>query len=196
MKNYTVLAESERGPQIVEHRNTLAVQFHISSKYLETVKALENFIKYKILEIQKVERMHITLNQADLNQRRNKFQLSQNTNETLSKIGSQGKIQAEKEDTKVLFTKDFKFSGNNYSRRRKFVVVDNNAINSDQIRPSTTAKDSHRSLGKTTEKKTHKETDGFDFQNDSELVLTNGDGFMTERGLGFEFKPPSSAAGF
>lgn len=36
------------------------------------------------------------------------------------------------------FTKDFKFSGNNYSARRKFVVVDNNAINKEQIRPQTT----------------------------------------------------------
>lgn len=29
----------------------------------------------------------------------------------------------------IFYTKEFKHSGNNYSRRRKCVVVDNNAIN-------------------------------------------------------------------
>ncbi len=39
--------------------------------------------------------------------------------------------KSENEEDAPTFTKDFKFSGNNYSRRRKFVVVDNNAINID-----------------------------------------------------------------
>jgi hypothetical protein len=40
----------------------------------------------------------------------------------------------EKKEEKIDFTKDFRFSGNNYSRRRKFVVVDNNAINKTAIK--------------------------------------------------------------
>lgn len=43
-KNYVILAENDKGPQIVEHNNTLAVQFTVERKYLETVKLLNNFI--------------------------------------------------------------------------------------------------------------------------------------------------------
>lgn len=65
IKNYTIIGENEKGPQLVEHRNTLACQFHINIRYKETVKVIENFIKYKILEIQKVDKIHITLEEAD-----------------------------------------------------------------------------------------------------------------------------------
>ena len=36
-KNYDSLAESDRGPQIAIHKNTLSVQFQIDPKYKETV---------------------------------------------------------------------------------------------------------------------------------------------------------------
>lgn len=42
------------------------------------------------------------------------------------------------DEEKVAFTKDFRHSGLNYSKRRKFVVVDNNAINHEIVRPNTT----------------------------------------------------------
>eukprot|EP00347_Sterkiella_histriomuscorum_P023878 403333072 len=132
-KNYTILAESERGPQIIEHRNTIAVQFHIVRRYSETVTVLQNFIKHKILEIQKVDRIHITLEEADLKSRMSMFKFfGQNKNDSKHSMNPMN-------DEPVAFTKDFKFSGNNYSRRRKFVIVDNNAINKETIRPSTTA---------------------------------------------------------
>ena len=35
--NYDSLAESERGPQIVTHLHSVAVQFHIDKKYKETI---------------------------------------------------------------------------------------------------------------------------------------------------------------
>lgn len=36
-KNYDTLAESERGPQIVTHLNSVITQFHIDKKYKESV---------------------------------------------------------------------------------------------------------------------------------------------------------------
>lgn len=41
---FTVLAESERGPQIIIHQNFVGVQFHINSKYPETLEVLRNFV--------------------------------------------------------------------------------------------------------------------------------------------------------
>ena len=43
-KNYTTLAEGERGPQIAEHRNSILTQFPIKGKHKETVALLTNFI--------------------------------------------------------------------------------------------------------------------------------------------------------
>ncbi len=42
-RNYATLAESDRGPMIAEHRNTLVVQFTIQQKYTESVTILNNF---------------------------------------------------------------------------------------------------------------------------------------------------------
>jgi len=43
-KNYITLAESDKGPQIIEHNNSIAVQFIIDERYPETIKLLCNFI--------------------------------------------------------------------------------------------------------------------------------------------------------
>ncbi len=43
-KNYTTIAESEKGPEVIEHLNTVAVQFHIEKKYSATVELLNNFV--------------------------------------------------------------------------------------------------------------------------------------------------------
>ena len=50
--NYHVLADNEKGPSIVEHKNTLATLFHIDPKHAETVQILENFVKQKTTLIQ------------------------------------------------------------------------------------------------------------------------------------------------
>ncbi len=34
---YSIIAESERNPVIIEHFNTIAVQFYITNNYPETV---------------------------------------------------------------------------------------------------------------------------------------------------------------
>ncbi|CAG9323794.1 unnamed protein product [Blepharisma stoltei] len=40
----SVLAESQRGPQIIVHNNAVGVQFHVSSKYPMTFLILKNFV--------------------------------------------------------------------------------------------------------------------------------------------------------
>ena len=42
---YETMAESHRGPMLAVHQNTCSVQFQISSKYPETTKILENFVR-------------------------------------------------------------------------------------------------------------------------------------------------------
>lgn len=51
-ENYRLVADSDRGPQIVTHENTLAVQFHVSHRYPETMQVLRNFVFTKLSEIQ------------------------------------------------------------------------------------------------------------------------------------------------
>ena len=52
--NYHSLADNEKGPSIIEHKNTLAVLFHVDYKHKETVQILRNFVKHKITLIQVV----------------------------------------------------------------------------------------------------------------------------------------------
>ncbi len=49
--NYRVLAESQGGPQIVEHMHTLAVQFVVSPKYPESVRVLSNFLSRRAADV-------------------------------------------------------------------------------------------------------------------------------------------------
>ena len=58
------------------------------------------------------------------------------------------KRQISGENSEKMFTKDFRHSGFNYSRRRKFVVVDNNSINTNSIKPMLSARASTSNLFK------------------------------------------------
>ena len=40
LKNYTILADGPKGPQITEHNNTICTQFPILKKHKETVNIL------------------------------------------------------------------------------------------------------------------------------------------------------------
>jgi hypothetical protein len=44
---YNILSTSEKGATIIEHENSIGCFFHITTKYKETVKILENFIHRK-----------------------------------------------------------------------------------------------------------------------------------------------------
>ena len=48
---YKIIGESEKGPIIIEHENTIGVGFHINVKFRDSVTLLENFIKNKFCVI-------------------------------------------------------------------------------------------------------------------------------------------------
>lgn len=50
-RNYTTLAESNRGPQIAEHMSSIVLQFEINPKYPDSIQLLKNFITRKVIEI-------------------------------------------------------------------------------------------------------------------------------------------------
>ena len=63
-QNYECIAESERGPQIAIHKNTVAVQFQVDKKYKETVQLLRNYVDIKMQLIQNAGKIDETLEQA------------------------------------------------------------------------------------------------------------------------------------
>ena len=46
-----ILCESDKGPAVIEHGNSIACNFHICKKYIFTIKLLENFIRNKFFNI-------------------------------------------------------------------------------------------------------------------------------------------------
>ena len=50
-QNYEIMAESNRGPLIAMHSNSVCCQFTIDRKYRETVTILKNFVTQKVEEI-------------------------------------------------------------------------------------------------------------------------------------------------
>ena len=48
---YLVLSTCPRGPIIIEHSNTIGLNFQISKKYPHSITILENFIKAKMLDV-------------------------------------------------------------------------------------------------------------------------------------------------
>jgi hypothetical protein len=63
--NYTTLAESERGPELVEHMNTIATQLHVEYKYEPTIKMIHNYVDKKFELIIAMSRADMTLDEAD-----------------------------------------------------------------------------------------------------------------------------------
>jgi len=138
-KNYTTIAESDKGPVIIEHKNTLGVQFHIDKKYTESLKVVHNFVQKKLTEIQSTERLYFTIEEADFMERNAHFENQKQTNtDHLSAIAKSALNVANSANQGSEYTVDFKHSGLNYSKRRAIVVVTNNAIRDTTIRPSTT----------------------------------------------------------
>ena len=63
--NYNILVESEKGPEICEHKNTIAMQFHIDKHYECTIKILKNFIEHHILMVQEKGKIHMMIGEAE-----------------------------------------------------------------------------------------------------------------------------------
>jgi hypothetical protein len=58
------LAEGERGPQISEHYNTVAIQFPIRSKHPNTFRILQNFITNTLTRISNEGKIGLNLSDA------------------------------------------------------------------------------------------------------------------------------------
>ena len=159
-KNYTNLAESERGPQVIEHKNTIAIQFHISHLYPDTIKILHNFVERRLKQIQTDDKLHIDLEAANSREKKvfSKIQLLSGI--VFSEHKDKGKassiLEASKElegepkrkrndrksrpgtsmgDREMLKCSGFSHSGNTVSKRIGVVVVENNCMHTGNIKP-------------------------------------------------------------
>ena len=87
-KNYQTLAEGERGPQIAEHNNTIALQFSLKVRHTETIKILQNFIDNALTRVANQGKVGLPLMQAyddlELKQKLKKSNLDFNTGRTFS----------------------------------------------------------------------------------------------------------------
>lgn len=63
--NYVTIADSDNGPEIVEHKNTVAVQFHVDSKYEATIKIMNNYIDNKFEFIRENGKVDMNLEEAE-----------------------------------------------------------------------------------------------------------------------------------
>lgn len=90
---YLILANCDKGPSIIEYKNTVATMFHINSKYEESVKILENFINKKFQEVQEKgfknlkEDVYVPHNVTYNNNSMENF-MNQNTTKTNSNINN------------------------------------------------------------------------------------------------------------
>jgi len=132
--NYSTLAESDRGPQLIEHGNMIASQFHIDPVYPETLQILKNFVDSKLGLLQCNQCLGGTIDAAFVKEKR--------ISSTVDDKGYLGKKQilipqsskirpsTTNENIPHKFTTLFVHSGKNYSKRREEVVVTNNAFGS------------------------------------------------------------------
>jgi hypothetical protein len=114
--NYVTIADSERGAEVVEHRNTIAVQFHIDKKYLATVQLLHNFIDKKFETITENSRVDMTIEEAE--------------NYTKSLMYSQGPLAPKTTKNVAIKSRAMFVKKNAYG-------VETNSVRKDGIRPST-----------------------------------------------------------
>ena len=120
--NYFVLAESDKGPQIVEHNNTIATQFHLDPIYSQSIQILDNFVKLLISNIQsKTNENRVNI---DIAYNRERIAISKLLEDDTS---SDNMLRP---STVKSQTSKFMHSGLNYSKRRGELIVLNNAFGS------------------------------------------------------------------
>ena len=113
-KNYKTIADSEKGPEVIEHFNTVAVQFHIEKKYSATVEILNNFVNKKFELIIETSKADLTLEEAE-NRRRNMMYTKG--------VSQKSKENETKSIGKALFIK------------RNSLGIETNSVKKDGIRP-------------------------------------------------------------
>eukprot|EP00347_Sterkiella_histriomuscorum_P002132 403369345 len=124
-QNYETIAESERGPQIAIHKNTLALQFQVDKKYKETVQIMLNFVNQKMQQIQNVGRLHETLDQANMRIQKLKIKAPQSLLQSLASLSAQKEKQKSQRTTLIV---------NDYSEADKYTQnYDSNSFRSRKI---------------------------------------------------------------
>jgi len=135
--NYHALADNEKGPSIVEHKNTLATLFHIDPKHQETMQILESFVKHKITLIQNSGRIDLPLEIAELKEKATLCDPTWVDTEAkkLEALAKKHKVAFKATDARpnTAYTTEFKRSGLSYSKRLQSLVVSNNAVRSGAV---------------------------------------------------------------
>mmetsp|Transcript_32700 Transcript_32700/g.28966 ORF Transcript_32700/g.28966 Transcript_32700/m.28966 type:complete len:253 (+) Transcript_32700:630-1388(+) len=63
--NYNIIVDSEKGPEVLQHKNTVATQFHIDKNYECTTKIMKNFVDFHIMKIQEKGKIHLMIEEAE-----------------------------------------------------------------------------------------------------------------------------------
>lgn len=61
----SIIVESENGPEVIEHLNTIAGGFQVTEKYESTVTLLSNFINIKFEDIIEKGRVDMMLEEGE-----------------------------------------------------------------------------------------------------------------------------------
>jgi len=137
--NYNTLVDSEKGPEICEHDNTIAMESNINIKYPESKTILLNYTRHTLIELFAKGRNDITIALAERLMNEVSGLIVLEDNRVVQKkrqmgyhLASKGKNsnpnKVDGDDENAKFTTCFAYSGLNYSKRRGFLVVKNNAV--------------------------------------------------------------------
>ena len=90
-KNYYIMAESERGPQIAIHKNSLVCQFHIELKYPQTVQILTNFIRQHLILIQNshISKLGMKIDEAEIYEKTAYYETKDETLKIAAQVAKQ-----------------------------------------------------------------------------------------------------------
>jgi hypothetical protein len=130
VKQYTVIAESESGCQIIEHRNTIGTQFHIDHHYDQTIQVLHNFIHAKIDSIYSNEQIAMRIEQAIAHERN--IHASKSISVSEDKGMGSGNYASVPAFTRTLMNSGFAIRNNN-----QMLIKRNNATSTHWFRPNT-----------------------------------------------------------
>jgi hypothetical protein len=122
--NYRVLVESSKGPEVIEHKNTIAMQLHIDKAYESTITLLQNFVNHNILLIQEHGRTHLMIEEGEDLMKTMMYTKGPNSNKMKSLV---------------------KFRHNKHNKENIEDIKKTNSVRKEGIRP-TTAKSGHTTL--------------------------------------------------
>lgn len=99
--NYERLVDSSKSHEVIAHKNTIAMQFHIDKKYHETIVILDNFIDHNILLIQEKGKIHMMIEEAENLVRSMMYTRGPNSGRTKAQAPSFSRSKAGKDNMSV-----------------------------------------------------------------------------------------------